>query len=718
MKRTILTSLLLTSSIALSAANYYVAPNGKDSNKGAIDSPFATVGRALKGVQPGDAIYLREGRYHEEVKLGMVKGTAAQPIRIEAYQGEEVCFDGTQPIKAKWTKYKGNIYQTKLDFPIWQLFVDGKSMTSARYPNGNWYDGSIWADESMIIPSEKSVKNHFYGDYLKDFNFSLADGGVIIVNSSSWGTSQSMITSHTAGGDNFEFDPSTVKYRSHKPDIAHMRYYLEGKLELLDCEGEWFFDPKSKMLYLWAEGGVDPSTLSVSGKVQSYAFRGNGCSFVQLRGIDLFGTTFAFATSSNIAIEDCNLMFPTYSKRMLGNIEDFDVTEMTPPGKKAVEQGDSGDANFSVINCRFEYMDGPAIVISGKNILFENCLFAVIDYSCVYGDAAALYLNGTENLTFRHNTLHTSGASATLQLTGRSLIEYNDLSKTGYLQNDGSLVQLRVSAADGSIVRHNWLHNSVKTAIRTDNVNKPGYPYGVNATAYRNVSWQTDRGTFFKGDKHFVFNNVCFDNIQRDLIISSNEQINGINHSTITRNNLTNTFSGHQSAPYEKYPVPGTADHNWVGLDKDADIRSQLRDPDNLDFRPRKGAEIIDAGVVIEGKNIDFLGSAPDVGAYEWGAKEYWIPGFRDVVATVPVPCNATKTAKVDADLMWLGAYKATEYKVYFGSSADKLKLISTQSGNICTPPQLTSGKSYYWRVDCKGERGESQGEVWSFTVE
>ena len=59
---------------------------------------------------------------------------------------------------------------------------------------------------------------------------------------------------------------------------------------------------------------------------------------------------------------------------------------------------------------------------------------------------------------------------------------------------------------------------------------------------HHNVAWKTDR-IFFKGDEHFIYNNLSFDSNQNDLIISSDVKIQGHNHSTITRNNLANTMS-------------------------------------------------------------------------------------------------------------------------------------------------------------------------------
>ena len=58
-------------------------------------------------------------------------------------------------------------------------------------------------------------------------------------------------------------------------------------------------------------------------------------------------------------------------------------------------------------------------------------------------------------------------------------------------------------------------------------------------------------------------------------------------------------------------------------------MRDQLRDPDNLDFRPKKDARVVDAGYYIEGVNENYVGDTPDIGPYEYGDTHYWIPGHK-----------------------------------------------------------------------------------------
>ena len=100
----ILISVLGWASI-ITAQNKYVATpsmGGYDINTGTINSPFATVNKALSLMGPGDTCFVREGTYHEEVLLD-----GKNNIVIMPYMDEWVVFDGTISIQSNWTNYLG-----------------------------------------------------------------------------------------------------------------------------------------------------------------------------------------------------------------------------------------------------------------------------------------------------------------------------------------------------------------------------------------------------------------------------------------------------------------------------------------------------------------------------------------------------------------------------------------------------------------------------------
>lgn len=698
---------------AVEAADYFVSPTGSDSHPGTVGEPFATIQEGMDQLQAGDTLHLREGSYHEQVRIVSLHGRKDKPITVKAYEGEQVTLDGSVPIRSTWAPHRGRIFKTKLAQPVWQLFVEKKSMSSARWPNGNWIDGSLWdTARSMAWPEEdRSSFGHHYNAGLKQFDFSL-EGAIIVVASGSFRTYQSLVTDHDAGSDNFKYLLDGVRQHTMGFTVDRHRYFLEGKLGLLDVEGEWFYDPSDSMLYLWAPGGADPESLDVRGKTLSYALDVADSSFLSIQGLNLFGTTFQFADCHHVAIEDCRLLYPSYSKRMLRDLGSMDVTKM-------LVEGEFSPAYNTVRNCTIEYADGPALEMNGLGNVIENCYMHDIDYSCTYKGGYTLNMIDAAELTFRRNTIHTTGPSELFKAGVRNLIELNDLSRSGYCQNDGAMIQVSVKQQDGNVTRYNWVHDSVKQGFRFDNSNKPNSPWGENGRAHHNVAWNVAR-QFIKGDKHFVHNNLCFDCTMNDLSVSSNIAIQGRNFSTITRNNIAGMLSGDIRRPASQFPLPGMASHNWSGVDAKRDVRTQLRDPDHLDFRPRVSSQLIDAGSKEVGVKLAYLGKAPDIGPYEYGDKNYWIPGRQLDKASRPIPPRGATGIKLDADLMWLPGREVRENRVFTGTDPNALELRSVQDNNIFVmraPPN--AGATLYWRVDTVIAGGQVlPGDIWHFTTD
>ena len=148
---------------AIASDAIYVSVQGKANNNGSQASPFNTLAKALKKVQPGQNIYLREGVYQGTEKLRNINGKKGKRITISAFPGEKVIFDGTRGVDelasgkslaaiqaggTGWLPHQGNIYKMHLSQDVWQLFVlnnkGAQQMVPARWPNAKFSDGSIY----------------------------------------------------------------------------------------------------------------------------------------------------------------------------------------------------------------------------------------------------------------------------------------------------------------------------------------------------------------------------------------------------------------------------------------------------------------------------------------------------------------------------------------------------------------------------------------------
>ena len=609
----------------LSAENYYVSVSyGNDNNDGkSLSTPFKTIAKAASVMSAGDNCYIREGSYHETIVMNNNDGASGSPIVFTNYNNERVIMDGTIPIDTSWSIHSGNIYKQKLTFRPWQLFADRKEQVMARWPNAKFSDNSIWDNDNYWAKGTIDKDDNAYSNgtiiddpYTNkdgtniDLNakgFDLDESGkeaIAILNVGSFKTWSRKVTSHSGNTFNYSNTPSWK--------TKHHYYYLEGRLEFLDSAGEWYFDVTDSTLYFWAEDNVHPKNLKIRGKVQSYAFEITASEYIHIKNLEFFATTVYFFNGDNCLIYGANFMYPSCSKRMLRVVDT--LPEMTI--------FKSNSSNSVIRRSAFRNTDGTAVEMWGGNNKIDSTYFNNIDYSVAdnSGLMITVRMNGSNNV-FSHNTIHKTGASATVSAGIAPLVEYNDLYDTGHLQSDGSMIQITESEQDGAICRYNWLHDTEKYGARFDH---SGTADGVNGLMHHNVAWNCLAGGIMaKGNNHKIYNNTVINSGSRNDIIIL--KVGDSDHSgTILKNNVAGKIANHRSNDVEI--DFGTYSNNWNGYKESASITTVLTDTSTKDFTPKSGSAIIDAGAVISGITDGYQGSAPDMGAFESG-KINWTAG-------------------------------------------------------------------------------------------
>ncbi|MEC8332962.1 MAG: hypothetical protein VXZ83_02430 [Verrucomicrobiota bacterium] len=711
---------LIASSHSLFSDDIYVSINGSNSNNGEAPgrtSAYATIAYAVSQMSSGDTCYVQAGTYHEIVDLSSKSG-----LTITAYGDGPVLMDGTVALSSNWIQHENDIYKlVYTENDPWQLFQNGELMMNARWPNAYLHDDSVWDMEdhwARINSNATTLKTEMVDSAtvhsdLSALSFSIQNS-IAVLNVGSFKSYTRSVTAHTVGSSTFNVEAvNTLKSKEQF-------YFLEGKLEFLDSAREWFFDINSNTIYFWAPGGSSP-TGDIRVKVQDHAFTGSFCDNIIISGIDFFATTVNFTNSSNIRVESGNFSYPSCTKRMLG------VTNTAP-----ITTNFNGGGNNVFYNNTLSYAETHAIFMNGNSNTIDNCRFEYIDWSCadLPNLMGTVYMRGTQP-TFRRNYSCWSGASEFLDLNEAPYVELNNISNIGYVQNDGAMIQMSVNVQSGSDVGYNWFHDSFKYGSRFDAVNRAGSTTGSNGLMHHNVGYNIKTTLMFKGDNHRCINNTAFDSgndgspgggANVDIIILDDSVSDSIG--TEVYNNVAEKISS-QRKFYQAYNAGTIVSHNWNGFEQgNTDIRTLLRDPENLDFRPIPNSVLIDAGKIVTGLTEGYYGSAPDIGAYEHGAENYWIPGPKEARSSVPVPVDATATAKASASLMWLQGLEALSNDVYLGTDYNSVdtattassEFVGNQTSNIYDPLGLTA-QTYYWRVDTVTTTGTTKGKIWSFTV-
>ena len=334
----------------------------------------------------------------------------------------------------------------------------------------------------------------------------------------------------------------------------------------------------------------------------------------RIKNLEFFATTVYFSNGDNCLVYGCNFMYPSCSKRMLRIVD-------TEPEMTKFASGSSGS---TVRKCAFRNTDGTALEMWGGVDTVDNCYFNKIDYSVSDNSSIMLTIrmNGTSNV-FRKNTIHKTGASATIMIGDAGLAEYNNLYDTGHLQSDGAMIQFMEDQQDGAICRYNWLHDTEKYGARFDH---SGDADGTNGLMHHNLAWNCESGGIMvKGNNHQVYNNTVLNSGSKNDIIVF--QVNSGDHSnTVVKNNAADKIANHRVNDVEINF--GTYTNNWNGYKESVTLNSILEDTSNSHFYPGSSSPLIDAGTVISNVTDQYTnnGIAPDIGAYERGNSS-WTAG-------------------------------------------------------------------------------------------
>ena len=674
--------------------NYYVDGSlGNDTYPGTQACPTKTIQQAVTKAGSDDTITVASGTYMEAVSID----SEGQTLR--AATGARVILDGSESVTgdldATWTQHteldSGWVWKVDLPKDAWQLFLSYEEEMPARWPNANFSDFSALDDENywahgtisgtdinnsdddgdgypdVGCPSGEEL--HLEGNdwhCVEYLNGELEDdpsccsshtglvdsgidpvGSIAVLNIGSFRTwSREVLTFDSTEGS---FTYAQVPSSGWK--FKHHMYFLTQKLELLDTNGEWFFDDDSeeRTLYYMPRGDEDPNELDIRVKTKPYGVICDHYDNVKVEGIDFFAAAFKLDDCDESEIRNSTLLYPSTSKRSLGIAgEDQE--------NRYVSRVD--DCMGCLIDtCEFLYTDGAAFEAhggTGSSVgnQINNSYFYYIDWSG--SDQISLMttiaMSGSTNL-FTNNTMHKTGTSATIRIGNSPQVMFNEIYDTAHLQSDGTIIQMMQGEQQGAEIAYNWVHDSPKYGIRMDGP-FGGTNSGNNASVHHNVVWNINGGIISKGDYHNVSHNTAFDSPvdssgRNDIVVLYDDT--GGNENSVVQYNAADRIAGHRTNTLQASPFPQNSNisENWNGYDSDNSgetIASQLADFTAFDFRPVVGSEIdlMLAGAYLSSQTA----TAPsDPGNFD-PSTYYWNPGIkRDPLSpwsrsTYALPCT------------------------------------------------------------------------------
>ena len=598
------------------AKDIYVAKNGDDNNDGTIDSPYLTISKAASVSVAGDVVYIREGIYKETLTPAN-SGTVGNPIIFQSYPGESVIISAMEALSG-WTMDSDSVYKTTIAFNSLgqeNFVVNHKTVLNlARWPNKTSDDPF---DLNTLRNTGGSNENVIEGAYLTESGIPAIDwtGGALWFYGdrpgSGWLAWKRRITSSSAGRVNFNFTATDSWVRTHHSPADLGDFYLEGVKEALDFENEWYFDESSNELFVQLPGGVAPEDGKIYMRRRLETINLKDKKYIEIRNLAVYG--------GNINMEDSSTWYNNgnantrSTNNILYGISVFyanhtqGITNGSRTGSASVKvQG----SNNIIEKCEIAFNAGSGLDVRGNNHIIQNNYIHDFDFLASYD--APLIIRGIVNNTIKYNTVFNGGRDAIQYNGDNNEIAYNDVYKSNRLADDCALFYTVGPRNQVTEIHHNWFHDTDSPGVKSK---AAGIYLDNDASKYlvhHNVVWNTEWSSIqinWNGKDIDIYNNTLW----------NGSKVMDAWHKDGTKFSNVNVWNNLGSD--DNWEPQSDKQNNMV---VNADV---FIDAENNDFNLRSGASPIDKGREISGITNGFIGSKPDVGAYENGGQN-WTAGI------------------------------------------------------------------------------------------
>jgi hypothetical protein len=224
------------------AQRVYVSPNGNDNAAGSLNTPFASIKKAISLANSNSKIteiIVREGTYRLSSPLSIERSN----LTIKAFVNENPVISGGDFLPNNWQK--DGLGRWKMQVPTYfrQLFVDEKRAIRARFPNeGKWSDQWFQPDTIDIV-NKRLVLNHGFPSHFSSIKNAE-------MHATAWWhwLRQKVVRFDPNSRTVFTATEPSPECSGRKIDFID-RIYFENDIAFLDTENEWFLDSLTHTLY-------------------------------------------------------------------------------------------------------------------------------------------------------------------------------------------------------------------------------------------------------------------------------------------------------------------------------------------------------------------------------------------------------------------------------------------------------------------------------------
>ncbi len=594
----------------------YVSPSGSDSGAGTVSSPFATLERAKdevrklnKNMSTDIEVILRDGRYQLDETLEFTiedSGSNGHKVIYKAYPGETPVISGGEQL-TDWELYdkSKNIYRVDYDGPYSrQLFVNGERAKRAggakgQLPNMELTTGGYKLSSPHDIQTWRNPS---------DIDFFFAQ---------TWRIASIPIKAIEGDFINLgdEFKNHQGKYVADGGGLS----WIEHVFELLDEEGEWYFDREEQAVYYKPRTGENMETVKAYIPTLEYLVTMTGTETETVKDITFDGLTFSHATWLGPSTEygfpqmqaGLTIDFRRYDERyIIGNLQlkyteniEFLRSEFSHLGgvgiymtfgatNNRVEGCEFFDINSSAVNLGVPLEGEPAAHDELRNNKIKNNYIHHVGVE--HQGSAAIFTAYTIETEITHNELcHLPysgistgwgwGANKDSKKSRDNLIAYNHVWDVMTELADGGCIY-NLDSQPGTKIINNHVHDIV-----SDHANTFYLDDGSRfITVENNIGYNANIALSTKGDSNVISNNFFDECLDTTLYGDQRVQGNNTkeNNVVIKDGNFPMDIIAEAGIEYEwqgKMIKSKEGDNIFIGAD------GRMLDADNKIVKPATG---------------------------------------------------------------------------------------------------------------------------------
>jgi parallel beta-helix repeat protein len=441
MKVTLLILLIIVFAYDAEATNYYLSVKGNDNNNGTSKTtPWHSLKRLYQNNEillPGDSILLESG----SIFPGSIK-LSCSDIYIGAYHsGPKPIITGAQSLSS-WKYFKNNIWISTCEACTTvpgNVYINGKSQPLGRFPDVGYRTiaGSLQQISSL---TDSTLK----------FNDNYWNHAEVVVRSSRWTLDRLTVDHFTENTFHFTRDASYSLENG-------FGYFIQNHISTLNKNGEWYFDPMTKSVYLYLSNGKHPDNFLVE---------------VALVDFGLTGANVKNILIENIVIQCYRIAGVNFQNGFNVKLEGLDVLTAGRNGMEII-----GCENIRVNNCSISESNNNGVQwsdnISGEFTHNSICQTGLQPGRGESGNGTyiGIFITADQpvkaNYLFQFNTIDSTGYSAIDFRTGNTQIQNNIISNFCMIKDDGAGIYTWKNTQKGNLIEGNIIYNGTGSGSGT-----------------------------------------------------------------------------------------------------------------------------------------------------------------------------------------------------------------------------------------------------------